>query len=41
MPVLAVADDVILIERDGKQRFLVCNSKNLKPMEARPASGGT
>lgn len=30
MPVLAVADDVILIERDGKQHFLVCSSKNLR-----------
>lgn len=28
--VLAVADDVILIERDGKQHFLVCTSKNLR-----------
>lgn len=29
MPAIAVADDVILIERDGKQHFLVCTSKNL------------
>lgn len=29
MPAIAVADDVILIERDGKQHFLVCTSKKL------------